>query len=528
MAKNPTGMKQPATKARRLVKTTQNGRVQPKWTVMIYLVGDNDLSEESVWSLLEVFRAGTSDEIDVVVQIDPRAKGIKLFEVGRLLEELAKRRSRDNVHREILSVGRPLGGKESMASIDTLTTFVSKTKEHHTADNYLLILSGHAGGPVGKSFLIDQFPAGGLSLKDVSSAIEAAGGVDVLGMDSCGMGMVEVGQEFHKSGVEYLVASEGFELNTGWPYFEIIDWLKKNPLTTPRALADTIVKIHTGYYSNYLMSGVSTDMAACEIALVPKLTTAIKQLAQEMTRNLLLRQKYSHDKDSVRDDRVFVEDLPLAHRSITDAIILAHWRAQSYRFERHTDLYDFCDLLKRGCEDKGIQSACDDVMSVIKGKKRNGTNKRNSTNNGYVITSCHSGGAFQHSHGVAIYFPWAVVEDEYSELELSRKTGWDLFLRAYVRRTRRRAREESRNVQIIAGLAGNSIDIKDFPELGTKDFPELGTKDFPELSTKDFPELGTKDFPELGTRDFPELGTKGKLLVPVMKNPPDIFFSDPC
>jgi cysteine peptidase C11 family protein len=494
-----------------------------EWLVMIYLSGDNDLSEECVWSLTEVFRAGRSDEVAVIVQIDPRADSIRRYNVNRLLEKLPAAKSVDLRTRDLVSRGTDLKG-EDMASGETLRSFIIDSKERNKARHNMLILSGHSGGPTGNGFLIDLLPLHGLSLKSVRNAIKGAGGVDIIGIDSCGMGMAEVGAELSDC-AEYLVASEGFELNTGWPYFSILNQLRTAPGMDPRTLATRIVEIHTDYYASYEMAGVSTDMAACDLKKVPELIGVVKRLAWELTRSLLFKQHFSHEGDSVRDKRIFVEDLPLEARAVADAIILAHWRGQSYRFERHTDLLDFCELLRDGCRDEGIRKACSNVISVVRGEK----------DDGYVVKSCHSGGAFQHSNGVAVFFPWASIDKKYRKLRFAKATGWDVFLRAYLRTTRRRAREDRGTVELVAHAPDESLmrdfpklGTKDFPELGTKDFPELGTKDFPELGTKDFPELGTRDFPELGTKDFPELGTKGKVLTPVMKNAPDIFFKDEC
>ncbi|HKA21344.1 MAG TPA: clostripain-related cysteine peptidase [Blastocatellia bacterium] len=495
-----------------------------KWLVMIYLSGDNDLSEECVWSLTEILRAGKSDDVAVVVQFDPRVGNIRRFDVNRLLKDTPAQKSVDLRTRELVTRGFDLEN-DDMANVATLKNFIVDSKASNNARHNMLILSGHSGGPTGTGFLIDFFPQHGLSLDEVREAIEGAGGVDILGIDSCGMAMAEVGVQFSDC-ADFLVASEGFELNTGWPYFSILSALRNGTEVDPRTLASRIVEIHTDYYGSYEIAGVSTDMSACDLKKAPALVEKVKRLAFELTRSLLLQQHFSHRNDSVRDKRIFVEDLPLESRAVADAIVLAHWRAQSYRFERHTDLVDFCELLRDGTRDEGVRKACSDVISIINGEK---------PGDGYVFKTCHSGGAFQYSNGVAVFFPWAAIDEAYGKLTFPNETGWELFLRSYLRVTRRRAREDSRTVELVARPADEiairefpGLGTKDFPEFDEKDFPELGTKDFPELSTKDFPELGTKDFPELGTKDFPELGTKGKLLVPVMKNSPKVFFKDEC
>jgi Clostripain family len=502
------------------------------WLVMLYLSGDNDLSEESVWALTEILRAGRGERVSVVVQIDPRAGGIRRFDVNRLFENLPHAKSVDLRTRDLLSRGVELEN-EDMASIDTLRSFIVDSRQTHRAYKHMLILSGHSGGPTGKGFLIDLFPQQGLSLDEVREAIEGTGKLDIIGIDSCGMGMAEVAFQMRDC-ASFLVASEGFELNTGWPYFSILDELNRRPEIEPQDLAARIVDIHTQYYASYEMAGVSTDMSACDLIKVSELSEAIKSLAFELTKRLMLQKQFSHQKDSVRDQRIFVEDLPLEARSVADAIILAHWRAQSYRFERHTDLVDFCKLLYDGCNDAAIRGACSNVISIVTGTAKS-EEKGKKDDAGYVVRSCHSGRAFQHSNGVAVFFPWASFDESYSELAFSIETGWNLFLRTYLRTTRRRAREDEGIVKLVARPADEltkddfpKLDASEFPNFEIKDFPELGTKDFPELGTKDFPELGTKDFPELGTKDFPELGTKGKLLVPIMKNGPDIFFKDKC
>jgi Clostripain family len=314
-----------------------------EWLVMIYLSADNDLSEESIWALTEIFRAGRSAKVAVVVQIDTRVGRIRRYDVDRLLADFPESKSVDRIDRELLSRGDELC-TDNMASLSTLREFIGDCKKSYNARHSILILSGHSGGPTGNGFLIDLFPQHGLSLRKVRKAIKEAGSVDIVGMDSCGMGMAEVGVQLRDC-TDFLVASEGFELNTGWPYFSILEALQKTPEVDPRTLAAGIVDTHTGYYANYEMAGVSTDMAACDLKKTPELVEAIKRLALELTRNLLFRRQFSHRNDSLRDKRIFVEDLPLEARAIADAIVLAHWRAQSYRFERHTDLFDLAKAM---------------------------------------------------------------------------------------------------------------------------------------------------------------------------------------
>jgi hypothetical protein len=46
------------------------------WTVMVYLAGDNNLTDESVFALTELKKVKTDDRIAVIAQLDPKASNI--------------------------------------------------------------------------------------------------------------------------------------------------------------------------------------------------------------------------------------------------------------------------------------------------------------------------------------------------------------------------------------------------------------------------------------------------------------------
>src|SRR5262249_49001508 len=254
-------------------------------------------------------------------------------------------------------------------------------------------------------------------------------------LDSCLMSMVEICYEM--TGLaEYIVGAEGFELEGGWPYHSILEELNRDPGMSERELACAIVERYIKYYSDYVIAGVSVDQAACHLnkQKFKNLTDAVKRLATELRTGLTI---------------------PV----IMDAIILAHWKAQSYKVEQYTDLWDFCDLLFKWCEpyNKGEISitykvkensarvkdaiermaiACDQVKQAI--KNENGT--------GVVLKSCYSGTTVQYSQGLSIYFPWndATFSNDYLNLEFAKErvTGWHKFLGEYITATRRVPRND--------------------------------------------------------------------------------------
>jgi hypothetical protein len=290
--------------------------------------------------------------------------------------------------------------------------------------------------------------------------------------------------------------------------------VRAQPQITSAALGAEIVRQHTEYYADFLMAGVSTDISACDLSKVDEVAKAIRRLATRL-RQVLPKQKQHTAEDHHKDTRTFVEDLRLSARADSDAIILAHWRAQSYRFERHVDLYDFCDLLENGCNDREIIGACAEVKVKLKGNRQ-----KDGTYNGYVIRSCHSGDTFQYSNGAAIYFPWAEVDAGYDSLNFATDTKWRDFLREYVVKTRRRPR---------AGKgAGHWVGKSGEQNPFVREFPSIGIREFPSIGIREFPSIGIREFPSIGIREFPSIGIRGKILDPVVKNPPDVFYEDDC
>src|SRR5262249_3110429 len=113
----------------------------------------------------------------------------------------------------------------------TLTDFIKWSIEQYPDfEHRMLILSGHASGAIG-DFLPAEHAANnapGLTLPRLRSALAAAEKesrkqpgrdklFDIIGMDTCLMGMGEVCNVVEPY-ADFLVASEGYVPEFGWPY----------------------------------------------------------------------------------------------------------------------------------------------------------------------------------------------------------------------------------------------------------------------------------------------------------------------
>ena len=74
--------------------------------------------------------------------------------------------------------------------------------------------------------------------------------LDLVGMDACLMGSIEVAYQLRKY-VNTMVASEELVPANSWPYDGIFKQLKQFPVMEPKVLADIIVQRYINYYTHH-------------------------------------------------------------------------------------------------------------------------------------------------------------------------------------------------------------------------------------------------------------------------------------
>ena len=466
-----------------------------KWTIMVYLAGDNNLADECVFALTEMKAAMIDPRVKVVAQFDPTARRVRTrrFVLNQSLHD--KTNGNNPAGQRLAAVGGPAwknrksilddaipglpsgtrpftdpttkgGGRPTTVAaggaatalapapadeFDTdsgdpklLFEFINWTVENHPAEHYMIILSGHGSGVLDQEFLRDESSKGTLTIRELGNVFKAVKNemrdkdgnplvIDVLGFDSCVMGMAEVCYELTGT-VKYMVSSESFGPQTGWPYGRIIDRLssdliKTNGQTTPKDLALFAVDEHVDFYLEYAQAnGLSVDISIMDVEKIPLLVDDVKKLA------VVLR-----------------EALDSGKRDFLDQITLAHWEAQSFNGELYVDLLDFCVCLQGRYRPGLIKPVPagdpneNDVNAEIARRTRVGqacTDVINRIKNELVVQSCFMGVTYQFSFGVSIYFPWAEVAPDYNKQELAFITasGWREFLEQYVVATRRKPR----------------------------------------------------------------------------------------
>jgi hypothetical protein len=400
---------------------------EKKWTVMLYMAGDNSLDGNGLTDLAECKKVGSTPDINVIAQFDRAGP-------GRETRRYCLRRDTTLEADVVESLGETNTGDPKTA-ID----FVEWGAAKYAADRTLFVLWNHGsgwddtnvyargmrgdnrtlrvsrlrhsvfrtsvqhaakivaeGGPLYRAICFDDDAKDFLDngeMKQVGQEAARILGrkVDILGMDACLMSMAEVGYQM-KDFVSYMVASEQTEPDDGWPYDSILRALAADPAMTPADLGKTIVK---AYVASYRGSRLAVTQAACALGAAENLALAVKKLGDALKAGL-------------------------EKRTVLVAIRNAREVVQEYDTTDNVDLVDLCTRLRNGNTSASIKAACAEVLAASAGA------------GGFVVASAYVGPTMKGSRGVAIYFPTRKVSPLYAGLDFAARTGWGGFLKAYV------------------------------------------------------------------------------------------------
>ena len=128
-----------------------NRREKVKWLVMIYLAGDNSLSEECVFALTEMRRIGSNTDVKVFAQLDTGVHdNTPLFikhgtSPGETNDELNKAQE-DTAKKKAAAAQGSLAAELPPTYSDVVFNFIKACIAKYDADHHMIVLSGHGGG----------------------------------------------------------------------------------------------------------------------------------------------------------------------------------------------------------------------------------------------------------------------------------------------------------------------------------------------------------------------------------------------
>jgi hypothetical protein len=406
------------------------GKTPAKWTIMVYLAGDNNLSMAGEADLAEMRSVGSTPDVHVVAEFDCAGEdGTRRFRVERR-----------GAGEQVEAIGETDSGDPS-----TLERFVGWAVERYPAKRYALILWNHGGGwaPAEIERLAKARDAAGFDLREAGERASTGLGrllfrsswqrildlrtpaeravcsddgsghsldavelgrvlgaiatrlgrpLDFLGLDACLMSCIESAFEAG-SRVAVMAAAEEAEPAGGWPFGRVLGALAAEPGMTARGLGARVVAEYVDDLRRKDYGGAVT-IAALDLRRLGRLVDALNSLA-----------------------RALIDSGPGAAATV--------WKAQrdTPHFCRETQ-WD----LARLAENIARLASGDEVRTAAKALRE----ELRPAAAGPVIASAASGPGVAGCGGLSIYMPPLVrVSPYYGDLAFARSSRWPEWLAAY-------------------------------------------------------------------------------------------------
>ena len=355
-----------------------------KWTVMVYMSGDNDLEDYVVQDIeAELSPTGSSADVQLIALAD-RAPGYDTSREdwqGTMLFHVTK----DMKASPTSAVAD--WGERNFGDKQTLIDFVTWAKANYPADRYALYFWGHGWNWHPGYVMQDDTEYDTLDMEEVKDALPALGFIDLVGFDGCNMASIEVQLLWHGHATA-LAHSQEWVGGEGVQYDEVLQKLAANPEMTADQLAIATSQSATG---DKTWSAVAVD------SRFDALLMAVDQWSVALESGL--------SQNRTTYDQAFTA-------------ALSFWQAPMDK-----DLYDMAYEINRLVSDPTIKRKSQAVMDAV---------------DAVVLHERHVN-AYAEVHGITIYHISKATEkdsdyDYYrSTLDFALQTGWDEFLDAYAR-----------------------------------------------------------------------------------------------
>ena len=354
---------------------------QSKWTLMVYISGDNNLEDYVVKDIeLELGALGSNTDVQVIALAD-RGPGYdtsygdwqttKLFRVTQGMTAAPENAIAD-------------WGERNMGDKQTLIDFVTWTKANYPATHYALYFWGHGWNWHPGYVMADDTSNDSLDLEELKAALPSLGFIDVVGYDGCNMASIEVAMAWH----DHAIAISGSQEYVNWDgieYAVVISQLRTNPVMTADQAA--IATSQSAAYDK-TWSAMAVD------ARFDTLLTAVNDWSVALLNGLpAYRSKYARAFNATR----------------------SFWQAPMDK-----DLYDMAYEINRNVSDANIRSKSQAVMDAFAA----------------VVLHERHVKAYSDAHGITIYHISKASEKDsnytyYRSIDFALLTGWDEFLDAY-------------------------------------------------------------------------------------------------
>lgn len=420
-----------------------------EWTVMVYMSGNNNLSEEMVSELKGMQAAMKSKNAAETVNL-VAVYHSSYFSVETAVYNFTSSNADSRLEECRLQPGpADLGPDPRSPGIQDFVRFVV-SKSGLKAKKYALIIAGHSDGIMGKTLLKNNSDESFVSLprlrEILGEAKQALGKnrkFDLLAFDSCLMSMVEIGYEL-RDVADNMVASQGLIPSSGWPFERVLAPLVSSAgQLTPAEFARSMVDSVAEHNRDFALGGRSVNINASDLTKAANLKNAVDALGQYLGGILAGRSQQASEEDSA--DTVVRE-------RISDLIHFSRYYSQSFMQEQAVDIIDFAQNLDArshvmrseikllaGTDLSPASKRLLDVLDGISDRCKAVIEMARS----YVFANCYSGPEYQFSTGCSMFFPWTflafqLVHKPYGGLQFAGDgSDWRDFIGSYSHQTQR-------------------------------------------------------------------------------------------
>jgi hypothetical protein len=279
------------------------------WTIAVYMVGNNNLSDAAWGDLNEMESVGSSNALAIAVQAE--FSSLYSNEVPyqyrgptyRML--VASDSDPDNV--SSLETAQTLGDT-NMSDGTSLTNFVRWAASTYPAKHFALVLWDHGMGYDGG--FVDESAGGNdyLTLKELAGAVANSGvHPDLVAFDACLMGIHELALSM-RGVANWMAASEELEPGNGYPYDRILQHLQTTPNLTPQQLGTAIVDEYSAFYASSTRLRSATQ-SLIDLSKVGAFNDQLASFSETVSANLgLSRLEMLNALDSPSVIRFKIED----------------------------------------------------------------------------------------------------------------------------------------------------------------------------------------------------------------------------
>ena len=412
---------------------SRNGR---KWTVAVWIAGDNDLQSFGTTDLEEMKKVGSSADVAIVAQFDrmgdEQTRRYLLHADTSIdqdmVDELGETDTGDPAvaidfftwaltefpSEKVLAViwnhGSGIDETDIYARATTRGLRIERSREPTERDVIPrarireVASSGHrralfattvdeavnsraiAYDDTSRDFLDNA------ELKRVLTEVVAKTGrpIDVLGFDACLMNLVEVAYQLRGT-VDHIVGSEEVEPGDGWPYDAVIGGLAASPELAPKDAAAGLVQ---NYMDSY-RGDESVTQSAVDVSRVAGVAEATSELAAKCMPLLEAGGEFGEFSRAVKN-------------------------AQRFRMKDFADLGDLSRLLGESAAPAQVKSAAAGVTTSLFGSSP------------FVLANGQKGVGVDRATGTAVYFPLVGdVQVAYDVLDFGTDTQWGKLITKY-------------------------------------------------------------------------------------------------